>query len=94
MTSKEKRHAARERQKIAKNRARVKRVLSKYRGDLAWADLSPDQFEALIAELSGLNIKYLQQLLLDLSKTTFYSEANKHLRHRVEILVLERTILK
>lgn len=94
MTSKGKRQRAKELHRRAKRRARVKRVLSKYRGDSFWADSSPEQFEALIAELSGLNVKYLQQLLLDLEGIVGFGDPNKDLRHRVEMLVLERTILK
>lgn len=94
MSSKEKRRRARELHQKAKRRAKVRKVLEKYRGHMAWGDGSKEHFEAMITELSKLNVKYLQQLVDDLTTQPGFNDPNKELKHRVELTILERTILK
>lgn len=95
----EKRKKARELHSIAKRRARCKRVMEPFRGDLYWADYSEEVFHQMIAELSKLNVKYLQQLLSDLKKNNPNSPFNpiraqhNRLISSLEHLILERTIL-
>lgn len=61
---------------------------------MRWADTSKEQFEAMVAELALLNVKYLQQLVEDLTENPGYGDPNKELRHRMESVILERTLLK
>lgn len=71
-----------------------------FRGDLYWADHSDAMFNDMIAALSKLNVKYLQQLLSDLKaepiRTPFKAILSSHKRliSSVEHLLFERTMLK
>ena len=86
--------AARARHHQQKRRARVSRILNKYRGDRYWAEGSTEKFEQLIAELAALNVKYLTTLHEDLTRNPGFQDPNRPLRERVEALILEKTVLK
>ena len=86
--------AARARHHQQKRRARVRRILDKYRGHMHWGDGSKEEFQRLIAELATLNVKYLNVLFEDLDKNRGFSDPNKPLREHVEALILEKTVLK
>ena len=79
---------------LQKRRARVRRILEKYRGDRYWGDSSTDEFKAMVAELAALNVKYLNVLFEDLDKNRGYGDSNRALRDQVESLILEKTVLK
>lgn len=59
---------------------------------MQWADGSNEEFESLVCDLGKLNVKYLEQLINDLKSE--FNSANKALIARVELLILERTVLK
>ena len=92
--SKKKNQEARAKHRVAKRRARLKRVMEKYRGNLSWGDYGKPDFDAMILELSELNLKYLQQLVDDLTDNPGYGDPNKALRERVQLIIMERTLLK
>lgn len=91
---KKKSSAAKARYIEQKRRTRLNRILNKYRGHMHWADRDDDQLNALIAELSTLNVKYLHLLFASLDNHKGHSDPNKRLRERVETLILEKTVLK
>jgi hypothetical protein len=94
MASKAKRQEARAKHQRQKRRARVSRILNKYRGDMFWADSSSEEFQSLVKELYNLNVKYLEQFFNDLKSNPGYVDNNKALRDRVETMILEKTVLK
>lgn len=59
-----------------------------------WGDGSKEEFEQMIAELSLLNVKYLEQLVNDLKSNPGFKDPNKGLKERIEFVILERTVLK
>jgi hypothetical protein len=86
-----------------KRRARYKRITEKYTryvGDpfMASNTMKQDNFDAMIAELSTLNVKYLQVLLIDLKSNgampPWYGDYHRMFEHSIELRILERTILK
>ena len=93
MPSKIKRMQARHKHQQQKRKARVIRVLNNYRGNRSWADDKPESFDALIKDLELLNVKYLKVLLEFLSCRTF-GDTNIKLMQRVELIIIERTLLK
>lgn len=76
-----------------KRQKRIDAILEKYRGNIRWADKSKEQFQALLAELSTLNLKCLNQLHIHLHCNRGFMDPNKELREGIETLILERTIL-
>lgn len=77
-----------------KRRARLNRILNKYRGHMHWADRDEEQLNALVTELSTLNVKYLHLLFASLDAHRGYGDPNQKLREKVETLILEKTVLK
>lgn len=57
-----------------------------------------ESFDALVADVIKLNPKYLEQLILDLRTRGYIApwsgDYHRMLQHRVEIAILERTVLR
>ena len=99
MASKQKRANARAKKRKQKYSAKVNRI-TRYIHDTGRPTnvMTDDNFQAMIGEFLKLNLKHLQTLLTELNTKgaipPWYGDYHRMLIHRIEIAILERTMLQ
>lgn len=92
MSSKMQRKKARDKRHLLKRRAKITRIANKHGID-RWG-CTRETWNGFVKELLTLNLKYLQQLLLDIPQRSLPDVWEKNLVRILETHILEKTLLK